>query len=190
MGDVFRCNCDDGAVDRWLELPAWMFDRTACASTHASIFPLVEVAALRALRRLLTDQMRDPQAVGASLNAPILGSVLGSHDQNRRESHATGEQASSSASKRERAVRSVPIAFSGGHHRRYATTDSQDARSRPQRPMPLWLWQEVQILPWSTEIVALTCGTRNSLRPPYSSVHGKIVAKHRPRPKRLENCRL
>ena len=78
----------------------------------------------------------------------------------------------------------------GGHHRRYATTDSQDARSRPQRPMPLWLWQEVQILPWSTEIVALTCGTRNSLRPPYSSVHGKIVAKHRPKPKRLENCRL
>jgi hypothetical protein len=56
--------------------------------------------------------------------------------------------------------------------------------------MPLWLWQEVQILPWSTEIVALTCGTRNSLRPPYSSVHGKFVAKHRPRPKRLENCRL
>jgi hypothetical protein len=56
--------------------------------------------------------------------------------------------------------------------------------------MPLWLWQEVQILPWSTEIVALTCGTRNSLRPPYSSVHGKIVAKHRPKPKRLENCRL
>ena len=48
------------------------------------------------------------------------------------------------------------------HHRRYATTDSQGARSRPQRPMPLWLWQEVQILPWSTEIVALTCGTRNS----------------------------
>ena len=27
------------------------------------------------------------------------------------------------------------------------------------------LWQEVQILPWSTEIVALTCGTRKRLRP-------------------------
>src|SRR3984893_7170184 len=54
------------------------------------------------------------------------------------------------------------------HHRRYATTDSQGARSRPQRPMPLWLWQEVQALPWSTEIVALTCGTQNCLRPPSS----------------------
>jgi hypothetical protein len=31
--------------------------------------------------------------------------------------------------------------------------------------MPLWLWQEVQALPWSTEIVALTCGTQHSLRP-------------------------
>src|SRR5258708_35218548 len=34
--------------------------------------------------------------------------------------------------------------------------------------MPLWLWQEVQALPWSTEIVALTCGTQNCLRPPSS----------------------
>src|SRR5580704_3543676 len=54
------------------------------------------------------------------------------------------------------------------HLRRYATTDSQGARSRPQRPMPLWLWQEVQALPWSTEIVALTCGIQNCLRPPSS----------------------
>src|SRR5260370_31924423 len=34
--------------------------------------------------------------------------------------------------------------------------------------MPLWLWQEVQALPWSTEIVALTCGIQNCLRPPSS----------------------
>src|SRR5450755_4467906 len=51
------------------------------------------------------------------------------------------------------------------HHRRYVTTDSQGARSRPQRPMPLWLREEVQTLPWSTKIVALICGTRNSLPP-------------------------
>ena len=66
------------------------------------------------------------------------------------------------------------------HHRRYATTDSQGARSRPQRPMPLWLWQEVQAVPWSTEIVALTCGTQNcDPCRPYSSVHGKLVVQHR-----------
>jgi hypothetical protein len=39
----------------------------------------------------------------------------------------------------------LPPRSCGGHHGRYATTDSQDARSRPRRPMPLWLWQEVQI---------------------------------------------
>src|SRR6202790_433366 len=58
------------------------------------------------------------------------------------------------------------------HHRRYATTDSQGARFRPQQPMPLWLWQEVQALPWSTEIVALTCGTQDCLRPPSSLLKG------------------
>src|SRR5258708_13938156 len=50
--------------------------------------------------------------------------------------------------------------------------------------MPLWLWQEVQALPWSTEIVALTCGTQNCLRP-YSSVHGKLVVQHRPKTKNV-----
>src|SRR5258707_15482766 len=30
------------------------------------------------------------------------------------------------------------------------------------------LWQEVQALPWSTEIVALTCGIQDCLRPPSS----------------------
>ena len=43
----------------------------------------------------------------------------------------------------------------------------------------LRLWQEVQALPWSTEIVALTCGIQNCLRPrrPSSSVHGKLVER-------------
>jgi len=49
--------------------------------------------------------------------------------------------------------------------------------------MPLWLWQEVQALPWSTEIVALTCVPRIACDPrrPYSSVHGKLVVQHRPK---------
>src|SRR5258708_16933881 len=50
--------------------------------------------------------------------------------------------------------------------------------------MPLWLWQEVQALPWSTEIVALTCGTQNCLRR-YSSVHGKLVVQHRSKTKNV-----
>src|SRR5258705_4086301 len=76
------------------------------------------------------------------------------------------------------------------HHRRYATTDSQGARSRPQRPMPLWLWQEVQALPWSTEIVALTRVPRIACDPrrPYSSVHGKLVVQHRPKTNKRWNA--
>jgi hypothetical protein len=27
---VFRCTLDGSQADRWLEVPAWMFDRTAC----------------------------------------------------------------------------------------------------------------------------------------------------------------
>src|SRR5712671_4286551 len=52
---------------------------------------------------------------------------------------------------------------------------------------PLWLWQEVQALPWSTEIVALTCGTQIACDPrrPYSSVHGKLVVQHRSKTKNV-----
>jgi hypothetical protein len=29
-GIVFRCNLSGAGTDRWLEVPAWMFDRSAC----------------------------------------------------------------------------------------------------------------------------------------------------------------
>ena len=29
-GVVFRCTLNGSAADRWLEIPAWMFDRAAC----------------------------------------------------------------------------------------------------------------------------------------------------------------
>jgi hypothetical protein len=56
--------------------------------------------------------------------------------------------------------------------------------------MPLWLWQEVQALPWSTEIVALTCVPRIACDPrrPYSSVHGKLVVQHRPKTNKRWNA--
>src|SRR5271170_1183080 len=53
-GKVFRCSCDDDAVGRRLELPGWMFDRVACAPIRTVAVPLVELAALQALRLLLT----------------------------------------------------------------------------------------------------------------------------------------
>jgi hypothetical protein len=29
-GDVFRCALSESDADRWLEVPAWMFERMAC----------------------------------------------------------------------------------------------------------------------------------------------------------------
>jgi hypothetical protein len=58
--------------------------------------------------------------------------------------------------------------------------------------MPLWLWQEVQALPWSTEIVALTCGIQELLAtpvPPQAST-ASLLCNTGPRPKMLERCRL
>ncbi len=113
-GDVFRCSCDDEASGRLLELPAWMFDRAVCAPMQVCPLPFVGVAALSALQMLLSD-LAGNQAVGGSSNAPVPGAALGSHGQNRGEAHATGEQASSSASRRRRAVRSVQSARQRQH---------------------------------------------------------------------------
>ena len=32
---VFRCTLNGSAADRWLEVPAWMFDRTRCLAAAA-----------------------------------------------------------------------------------------------------------------------------------------------------------
>jgi hypothetical protein len=45
-GDVARCSHDDGASGRLLELPIWMFDRSACAPMRVEAFPRGDVAAL------------------------------------------------------------------------------------------------------------------------------------------------
>jgi hypothetical protein len=52
-GAVARCSHDKGAIGRLLELPLWMFDRSACASMRVQTLPHVDIAALRALRALL-----------------------------------------------------------------------------------------------------------------------------------------
>src|SRR5665811_2410748 len=35
-GIVFRCNLSGSDTDRWLEVPAWMFDRSACARVRVA----------------------------------------------------------------------------------------------------------------------------------------------------------
>ena len=53
-GVVFRCTLSVSAADRWLEVPAWMFERVACADASSVVTaPFVSVDALSALRDLL-----------------------------------------------------------------------------------------------------------------------------------------
>jgi hypothetical protein len=109
--DVARCS-HDGASGRLLELPIWMFDRSACARMRVETFPRVDTAALQALRVLLDATAIEGVAVGlASSNARVSGAARFSHDQNRGEAHATPTAASTRPSKRDAAVRFVLLWF-------------------------------------------------------------------------------
>ena len=81
---VFRCTLEESQADRWLEVPAWMFDRTACHDAGLlTAQPFVTIEALAALSVLLDLSLKDrtPSA------APLSGACGGSHDQNRGASH-------------------------------------------------------------------------------------------------------
>ena len=54
---MFRCDIVDSDSDRWREIPAWMFDRSACAKVrlvatdpHADISALVAVCTENLIR--------------------------------------------------------------------------------------------------------------------------------------------
>lgn len=61
---VFRCSLDGVASDRRLEVPVWMFDRSAIQGWQLGAAPVASVAALGALAALLHD------AVGVRDGAP------------------------------------------------------------------------------------------------------------------------
>jgi hypothetical protein len=84
-GVVFRCTMSGSGADRWLEVPAWMFERTACPEQVRLITePFVKITALSTLADLLRQVLKDQRA---SSNAPLSGASKFSHDQNRREAH-------------------------------------------------------------------------------------------------------
>lgn len=82
---VLRCTFSGSAADRWLEVPAWMFDRARCLdSTRLTASPFVSMDALSALSDLLREALKPPLP---SSNAPHSGASRSSHDQNRGEAH-------------------------------------------------------------------------------------------------------
>ena len=95
-GVIFRCNLTGSDADRWLdlsstlEIPAWMFDRSACAEAHVAADARTDLAALTALASQLRHVLNDRFA---SSNARVSGAPRLSRDQNRGEVHATPDEA-------------------------------------------------------------------------------------------------
>src|SRR5260370_42523556 len=81
---VFRCTLDGSQADRWLEVPAWMFDRTAYPGLLAAQ-PYVSIEALAALSALFDLALKDQTPSAALLS----GASRASHDQNRGETDVT-----------------------------------------------------------------------------------------------------
>src|SRR5690606_15556675 len=78
---VFRCTLSGQALHRWLEIPAWMFDRAVSANWRITVHPRVDLAALGALASLLRNTASPSQS-------DEMGAALGSHDANRGDVHA------------------------------------------------------------------------------------------------------
>src|SRR6202790_1765542 len=78
--EVFRCSLSGRASARWLEIPAWMFDRAAGAAWRVGAAPYVDIAVLTALATLLQDVT---SVSGAPSQLRDSSAALGSHDANR-----------------------------------------------------------------------------------------------------------
>ncbi len=106
---IFRCNLSGSDAVRWLEIPAWMFDRSACARVRVAADAYADLAALTTLAALLPHVLSDRFA---SSNVALSGAPRLSCDQNRGDVHATPDEAD--ASTPPRAATSRPV------HRRTA----------------------------------------------------------------------
>src|SRR6266849_6856874 len=83
--EIFRCSLSGRATGRWLEIPAWMFDRAARAAWRVVAAPYVDIAVLTALATLLQDVT---SVSGAPSQLRDSSAALGSHDANRGDVHA------------------------------------------------------------------------------------------------------
>ncbi len=84
-GVVFRCTLSGSDADRWLEVPAWMFERASCPDcAFVTTSPIADMTALSALADLLKQTLKDRKA---SSNAPLSGASRSSHDEIRGKVH-------------------------------------------------------------------------------------------------------
>jgi hypothetical protein len=129
---VFRCSLSGADVDRWLEIPAWMFERSACAKVRVAAHAHPDLSALRALAELVRDALSNRFAPS---NALLSGASNLSRDQNRGEVYATPDEADASAPLFAATNRPVRTRTKD-HDQRYASVvwPSDGDTSRANRP--------------------------------------------------------
>ena len=118
-GVVFRCTLSGSDADRWLEVPAWMFDRAACLERATlSAIPCVSALAPSTLAQLLLSVSK---ARTKALSLSPSGASGVSRDQNRGEAHVGESSGASGTSGTERDhTRPSPRARSDGTLRQRA----------------------------------------------------------------------
>lgn len=125
---VFRCSLSGSDADRWLEVPAWMFDHSACVRVRAAVDAHADLAALTALAAFLRQVLSDRLA---SSNTPHLSASILSRDQNRGEVHATPGEVPAHATPRAATNRPVRRRTAGDRRHaglvRAADADAGDA---------------------------------------------------------------
>jgi hypothetical protein len=128
-GVVFRCDLTASDAHRWLEIPAWMFDRSACAKVRLAVEPHTDLSALVMLGALLRD-VRNIRSTASDAADSSVSPLPG--DQNRGETHATPDSA------RRRVPQQIELfaenAPTIGGMWAPVTTRSDVAVTRPARP--------------------------------------------------------
>jgi len=62
-------------LERWLELPIWMFDQAFCSSMSMALSPRVDLPALSALQALLASRLSGDRNERLSAHAPVSGAA-------------------------------------------------------------------------------------------------------------------
>ena len=137
-GTVLRCSRASGSGDRWLELPAWMFDRTKCIAMRVASEPVAEFAALAALEELLAIAAVSGETALSS-NTPVSSPASKARNQNRGKDDAAPRETSSAtrsvrpARADDRRSASTSLASTAGRDAAGADGINVDAPARPRQ---------------------------------------------------------
>ena len=107
LAGVFRCSLDGVRAGRWIELPAWMFERSTCLPMRIASSPRVQSGALVGLQNLLREPTNAASATGPS-RVPVSGAGRDPRHQNRRSTDAKPAPRSRETPAASLTVRSVP----------------------------------------------------------------------------------